>query len=302
MMTFLEIPELKKWGAVTVMALGISLSGCGGSSDGSDGSDNSGDSNFATADFNESQAVVSGEDDAKTVSTAVVESAQQAIFEEEQPDLSSVPTAVSIAASDEEFPVYDISKSLIEAAIMPSAVDVPVDGDCGGQAVVSYNDASSSYNIDYQDYCTGTGDEQYTINGHYYWDHFDDSSYTLTFEYTVTHLGETYSSNGTYSCDNKGVCTHQNYFVGTDGRQYRTENVSVSDFNGAYSVRARVYDQSLGYVDYESSNLTLCDSGVGFSSGTITITASGDTLVEVTFSGCNSYTITYNGTAYTVNY
>lgn len=300
MKTFLEIPEMRKWGAVALMTLGLGLSGCGGSSGGS-GSGGGDDGSFETANFNEDQAVVSGEEDAKTVSTAARESAQQAIVEEEQPD-QNFPVAVSIAANGEELPVYDISMSLIEAAMIPSAVEVPVDGDCGGRAVVSYTEDMSDYKIDYQDYCTAYSGEQYIIDGYYDWDNFDDSSnYTLTFDYTVTYLGETYRSKGTYSCNN-GECAYQNYFIGTDGRQYRTENVSVSESNGFYSVSARVYDQDLGYVDYESSNLTLCDSGVGFISGSITVTASGDTLVEVSFSSCDSYTVTYNGTAYTVNY
>jgi hypothetical protein len=298
MNTFFETTELRKWGAVAAITLGLGLSGCGGGSSGSGDGD---DGSFETASFNEEQAVVSGEDDAKTVSTAARESAQQAILEDEQPD-QNFPVAVSIAANGEQLPVYDISMSLIDAAMIPSAVEVPVEGDCGGRAVVSYTEDMSDYQIDYQDYCTAYGGEQYIIDGYYDWDNFDDSSnYSLTFDYTVTYLGETYRSKGTYSCNN-GECAYQNYFVGTDGRQYRTENVSVYGSNGSYSVSARVYDQDLGYVDYEASNLTLCDSGVGFSSGTITVTASGGTLVEVTFSSCDSYTVTYNGSAYTVNY
>ena len=298
MNAFLEISELKKWGSVAVLSLGLGLSGCGGSGGSGDSGSGSG---FERASFNEEQAAVNSEDDAKTVSTAARESAQQAILEEEQPD-QDFPLGISITANGEELPVYDISTSLIEAAMMPSGAEYVMDGDCGGRAVITYNDSLSDYKIDYQDYCTAYGGEQYVIDGYYDWENFDDSAnYSVTFDYTVTYLGETYRSQGTYSC-NDYDCTYQNYFVGTDGRQYRTENVSVYGSNGSYSVSARVYDQDLGYVEYESSGLTLCSSGVGFSSGTITVTASGGTLVEVTFSSCDSYTVTYNGTAYTVNY
>lgn len=300
MKPFLDTFGFRHAAFVVLCAFGLLMAGCGGSSGGDDGG--SGGSSFEPASYNEEQANVDSEDDAKVVSTAARESAQQAILEEEQPD-QGFPVGISIAANGDESLVYDISMSLLDVAAMPSAArTVPVEGDCGGKALVTTADDYSDQYIEYQDYCTISGEDQYIINGYFDFDNLNDSSsYRYTFDYAVTYRGETYRSRGTYTCNESG-CSYQNYFVGTDGRQYRTENVSVSGSNGSYSVSARVYDQDLGYVDYQASNLTLCDSGVGFSSGTITVTASGDTLVEVTFSSCDSYTVSYNGSAYTVNY
>lgn len=304
MKPFLDTFRFRHAALAVLCAFGLLLAGCGGSSSGGDGGEggSGGGGGFEPANYNEEQAVVGSDEDAKTVSKAARESAQQAILEEEQPD-QGFPTGISISANGEESLVYDISMSLLDVAAMPSAAEtVPIEGDCGGRALVTVSDNYSDQYIEYQDYCTIAGDDQYIIDGYFDFENRDDSSsYRYTFDYVITYRGETYRSRGTYSC-NEGDCSYQNYFVGTDGRQYRTENVSVFGSNGSYSVSARVYDQDLGYVDYEASNLTLCDSGVGFSFGTITVRASGGTLIEVTFSSCDSYTVTYNGTAYTVNY
>ncbi|NWO04425.1 MAG: hypothetical protein HLX50_01575 [Alteromonadaceae bacterium] len=59
----------------------------------------------------------------------------------------------------------------------------------------------------------------------------------------------------------------------------------------------------MGYVDYQASNLTLCENGYGFSTGSIRITDStGSNVVTVNFSGCSTYTVTYQGVGYTFSY
>lgn len=296
MNTFLAICESKKLGVAALMALGLTIAGCGGSSGGS-GDDDS----FETASFNEEAAVINDEDDAKTTAVATRESAQQAILEEEQPD-QDFPTGITIAANGAELPIYEISLNLIETSVLPTGAKTSIAGDCGGKAVVNYTENGSEYRIDYKDYCTALDGEKYVINGYYDWNNFNDASnYEMRFDYTVSYLGETYRSKGTYKCSN-GTCAYQNYFVGTDGRQYRTENVSVSSSGSSYSVSARVYDQDMGYVEYTSSGLVLCESGVGFSDGEITVSDDSGNTVTVTFAGCTDYTVTYNGSASTFDY
>lgn len=305
MKPFLDTFRFRHAALAVLCAFGLLLAGCGGSSSGGGddggGGGSGGGGGFEPANYNEEQAVVGSDEDAKTVSKAARESAQQAILEEEQPD-SGVPGGVLITTTGDTLPVYDISLELLSAGVMPSGLEYVSEGECGGRAVTNYAEDYSSQYIDYQNYCTSYGGEQYIIDGYFDFDNLgDSSSYQYSFDYVVTYRGETYRSRGTYSCNDNG-CSYRNYFVGTDGRQYRTENVSVSGSNGSYSVSARVYDQELGYVDYDASNLILCDSGVGFSSGTITVTASSGTSITVSFSGCDSYTVTYNGTAYPVTY
>lgn len=193
--------------------------------------------------------------------------------------------------------LLETSLDMIDQATLPSAVVTTVDGPCGGNATVETSQNAGVSMVRYNNYCSGG----YTINGYYRFVFSEGSStYTSEYDYTVTGNGETYNFSGT--CNQNG-CT--NSYVGANGQTYYTQNVSVSGSAGSgYDVSARVYDGDAGYVDYTATGLVMCTApDYGFSAGTISITdSSGTEVVSVTFSSCSSYTVMYQGTAYTVNY
>lgn len=300
----------KSWNlAVFAIAMSamLGIGGCGGGSSGGgvvDENDN--------GTINEQAATIQSEDDARLGADAAVESSYQAIVEDEVPSVG-LPAGITLENESLQDWLVEHSLALADLGLMPSGATYDVAGDCGGNAAVHYNEDFSDYRVVYDNYCTQAYQEQqYIIDGEIEWfgyENFGDENFTgewgYDFDYTVRYLGETNRYQGRVRCSGSDYanCSYSTNYQGRNGRSYRTENVSVSQSSSGYSVSARVYDQDLGYVDYQASNLVLCEGGYGFSSGSISITDStGSAVLTVTFSGCQSYTATYNGVAYTINY
>lgn len=293
MNAFLEISELKKWGSVALLCLGLGLSGCGGGSGGS-----------SEGSINEQAVTISDETGAEESSVAARQSARQAIIENES-SADGLPFGVEVSGASLRSKVIDFSQLSVLQQVTPEAYTSEFEGECGGSFDVTVDDSNyDSGTVIYNNYCmpVGSSAENAVINGRVdiNFESDDFNRYTANFDYTITYLGETTRFRGTESCNENG-CTAQTDFT-ADGRSYRSEGVVVTSTANGYSVRGRVYDGDRGYLDYEASGLVLCQSG-GFQSGSISITDStGEVVVEVTFSGCDSYTVTFDGVARTVSY
>ncbi|MDV2077692.1 hypothetical protein [Marinobacter xestospongiae] len=297
-----------------VLSTVIGLAACGGGGSGGSNDDTGGGDpgnqpgNSDSGSINEQAATIQSEEDAKAGADAAVDSAHQAIIEEQAPDVGGLPTGASISTQSQQDWVMSLTTEYATQALSPTAAVTEVEGDCGGEARVNFNDSRSAYTVVYDNFCTTISqNETYVMDGVFEWFGYDnlETEWGYDFDYTVDYLGETRSYSGTYRCGDSSYqsCSYINNYEGRNGRQYRTENVSVYESNGAYEVDARVYDEELGYVDYEASDLVLCDGGYGFSAGFISIKdSSGNNVIRIDFSGCSSFTVTYNGVASSYNY
>ncbi|WP_206074362.1 hypothetical protein [Marinobacter fuscus] len=297
-----------KAGTAIAFSLLLGLTGCGGGGGGG-GGDTGGDTGGGgggSVGFNEGAATISSNEDAKLGAEAATQSARQAIAEEATPDS---PFGVAIQVKPQEW-LVNHSLELVDSALAPTGAVMNVAGDCGGNARVNYtNNQFDNYSVVYDNYCTGSGEYRSVINGTFDFFGYDNvesgGEWGYTFDYTVTYRGETTSTKGTYRCNGDFLnCTYTSDYVGTNGRTYRTSNVDVDDnFDGSYDVSARVYDGDRGYIDYQATDLLLCEGGYGFQSGSIVVTdSSGGNVLRVDFADCNSFTVTYNGVSETYNY
>lgn len=298
------------WAILFSAVLGVT--GCGGSSSSGGGNpDNGGDNggNNGGGTVNEQPANIQSEDDARLGANAAVESAQQAIALEDSPG-GMFPGGVTLTQETRNDWVASHSLELAELGLVPSGAAFDVPGDCGGSASIDYNEGANDYRIVYNNFCVGDGGDNQIIDGTISWFGYTNMGtegvWGYDADYSVSYQGETEYFNYSYRCngDNYVGCTYDgSSYEGRNGRSYRSENVSVSESNGNYDVSARVYDEELGYIDYQASNLVLCEGGYGFSSGTITVSDSASNeVLTVTFSGCDSFTMTYQGSAYTIDY
>ncbi|MCK0163711.1 hypothetical protein [Marinobacter sp. S6332] len=303
-----------KAGLAVVFSALLGVTGCGGSSssgggDPANGGDNGGGNGGGTV--NEQPANIQSEDDAELGANAAVESARQAILLEDVPT-GGFPGGVTIAEQSQSGWLHTHTLDLVKLNQLPTAADVVViEGDCGGNVTFDSNDGGNSLRYNFNNYCVsdGSGGDRQVVDGTMSYFGYEnigtEGRWGYDFNYTITYRGETELVQGSYTCNGTGFtgCSYANNYEGRNGRSYRSENVSVSESNGNYDVSARVYDEDIGYVDYQASNLVLCEGGYGFSSGTITVSdEASNEVLTVTFSGCSSFTMTYQGTGYTIEY
>lgn len=243
----------------------------------------------------ESAATVDTENQAD-IATASRDSTVHLIGQSEGEDLPDLPSGVVLEEGEQT--VTALTQSLIESAQLPTAATNTIDGSCGGSATIdTATDGSNSW-IEYDNYCTGST----VIDGRIVYSVSDD---LLVYEYqnvTVTHGDTTETINMEMRCDlsNGYDCTYSSNLDGSDGRTYRTTSSEVTgNSSSGYDVSARVYDPDHGYIDIQASGITVCDNG-GIGSGTISVTdSSGDAVLTIEFSSCDSMTVTYNGNAQT---
>lgn len=259
----------------------LALAGCGGSS--SSGSDNSPDEQTSKPLEAVSQAPfkIEGKGDAETGALAARKTAKQAIARKKAPSLPSAPGG---------------------AEIQPVAAQGGISGSCGGTlSARSVGDNGSR--VTYDKYCIEgvDGGANIVIDGYVETSGTPGTSdYILYQNYTVTSDGETFTVRRSNSLNGEF------YVLDSDGQSYRTYGATVSDpdSNNAFDVEARVCVGDEGCITYKAEGLIECEApDVGFSGGTISITDEDDNeVVSVEFAGCSSYTVTYGGTGYTVNY
>ncbi len=101
--------------------------------------------------------------------------------------------------------------------------------------------------------------------------------------------------NMTIVCDGNDPCSIQSDFVGTDGRTYRIEDMTVlgSDSFG-WDVSATVYDPDLGsiIIDTTAPFMLDCPTGVP-SSGALSITGANFSVATVTYTSCTEFQVCF---------
>ena len=295
MKPFLDTFRFRHAALAVLCAFGLLLAGCGGSSSGGDDGGGGGSGGDVSA-FNEDPAVIDDEDDAEAGAEAARESARQAVLNDET---AVDPIGVEYVEIPLHKDVVDLADLHSLSALDPLAYTSSYEGPCGGSYTVTVDDTV----VVYDNYCVGSDLSQYLVNGRFDFDYQGSnfSQYVMQYDYTLTYGDESYRYQGTRRCDSNG-CSEQTEYVGTNGRRYRSQDVSVQYDGSGYSVSAVVYDGDRGYVRYEADNLVLCDSGIGFTSGTITVSDNSGAVVSVVFDGCTSYTVEYRGNSFQVTY
>jgi hypothetical protein len=188
-----------------------------------------------------------------------------------------------------------------------------VQGDCGGDATVTSTENSSgtemSGSVVYNDFCITSNGSNVVFNGTVYFsatysDTGDLQSFRFSYQdFTYTGNGETHTVNATFSCEYSGAtlsCATD--FEGTDGRTYRTTNVTVTGDSTGYDVEATVYDPDHGYVSIVATGITTNCANGRIGTGNITVSDSTGDVMTITFNSCSSYTVTYNGVSNTYNW
>ncbi|WP_111641411.1 hypothetical protein [Marinimicrobium alkaliphilum] len=271
----------------------LTLAACGGSS-----SDDQANGNGYEGEESAAEISVDNQGD---IAMAARASTEDAIVQFQGADLPGLPMGVSLDQAHNER-VGDTSLGLIAQAQPSGASTQTIEGECGGNAQFNFEDGDTQVgHIQYNNFCAGESDDTVVINGRVDFE-MSDSFYEVRYNnVTFTYLGETHTLNSTISCDlgGTGECSYSSDFSGSDGRTYRASNTQVSgNESTGYNVSARVYDPDHGYVDYQASGITLC-SGGGIGSGNITVSDSSGSVLEITFTSCDSMTVTYDGVSET---
>ena len=122
---------------------------------------------------------------------------------------------------------------------------------------------------------------------------------TTTFDIEITLDGQTTLLQATLSCTDYGQqCSYFQYFAEGDIDYQLTDLVLSGDSSG-YSVLARVYQENLGYIDVNGSDLTVCENG-NIGTGTLSVRDSTNAVVlTVSFSSCSEMVVTFDGVAQT---
>ncbi len=260
------------------------LSACG-SSDSSDEDGFDGETSAATADVDNQEALA----------VAAAEASKQAVNSDQGPNL---PLAVDIRSN--LLDIAENAKETIIASQLASGVVIDVSEICtgGGTASVDTNTSatpqevptSGNWDIEYSNCDTGNG----TIDGTMDYT-FSNSFQNVTIVYDIdfTTTEGSFSLSGTITCNNE-ECTYTEDFS-VNGVDYRIENIEVSEDIDGFNISGRVFDENLGYIDFETSDFTACSNG-NVQTGTITISDSTNTeVITVTFPNCNDCIVTFDG-------
>ncbi|MDX1756122.1 MAG: hypothetical protein R3175_08700 [Marinobacter sp.] len=276
-----------------MLAGSLGLAACGG---GGGGSSDEGEATFKT-----SAATLTTAAEAETAAEATRQASSQAIYAN---TALALPLAADVDSDSLAILVTDHAADLaLASATATGFTTETVEGTCGGSATGKAT-SETDFVVTYDDFCepldngsemliNGIVDLELTVENE------TVTAYAADFDLNIQTDGETYIEKGSLSCsgDNLDNCSYTSEFTGTNGKLYRVTNVSVSgDEYSGYQLSARVYDQELGYVDFNGSGLMLC-SGGGFSAGTIDVSDASGTVATLTFGGCAEYTVTFKGSA-----
>lgn len=231
--------------------------------------------------------------------------------------------------------INNVRSSMTESSNLPIGITEEQVGSCGGTATGTGSE--SKFKVTFNNYC----DEGVTINGTVTTSYSESSSSwstknitltstdgTMTFSgkgtctYTETSDTETETCNQSikvtangitnsasftevcvtsYSPSYQEICTESEFIKADNGKTYQVEDSSVEgDNTNGWDVEGTFYDPKYGSVDFDASDIQYCDNG-NIQSGSITLTDESNNRLFVTFPNCDEMTITFNGSATTVN-
>ena len=229
----------------------------------------------------------------------------------------TIPLAIQTANSNKfaENIIVDSLPQVLEYlrnSSLPSAYQEELPCDVSGSVLVTVDDSidsssesipeSGSMTMDFRD-CRD--DEASTVNGTATTTFTGDGGFTTVYQnftvaYTDPITGEQVVEtieNMTIVCDGNYGCSVQSDFVGTDGRTYRIEDMTVSgsDTSG-WNVSATVYDPDLGSVNFETTDPLMLDCPTGVpSSGALTMRGSNSVVATVTYTSCTEFQVCLEG-------
>ncbi len=237
-----------------------------------------------------SEAVIS-EDNKAQLAEASALGAKQVISNKSLP----------IGASSEQ--TFQAANQAVNKLMLLNALPVAADVSAqlctgGGSATVEGTEtkATFSFNQCNVDGIIMTGSGSLTTNS--------DESFVIVYrDFTMTVEGESITINLTASCDANLNCTISSDFVAINGDTYRISDTSFTGSNNSsYSISATVFDGELGSVSFTSSGMLFnCENGYP-STGALIITDAQSNELNVNFDSCDSYTVTLNGNADTLNW
>lgn len=172
-----------------------------------------------------------------------------------------------------------------------TGADFSIPGQCGGS--VSFTSRGDTTTLNYNNFCVEDDEGEVRTSGRAITREREDG-YQITYrDFVIRYSDGTVERipDMTLTCGELG-CVTSSDFVGSDGETYRIENAEVIDnLDGSFDLSLRVYDGDLGYLDIQAEGIVLCDNGIAAGTITITNAGPGGEDVQITFSGCNAYTI-----------
>lgn len=312
-------------------ALVTLLTGCGGSSDSSSGVSQISYSGVKTP------ATISADnsEDLASSSAAVTNSLISNDNSDDLPFGIATNTQSAKAGKTVNTIIGQVRSNLSDSSNLPMGITENINGSCGGTANASGSE--TKYKVTFNNFCEDgitlngtvsgsetdsssswssknvsitTADGTMTFSGSgtcSYTETEDTETETCTTNMTVTANGMTNSSSFTevcvssYSPSYQEICTESEFIKADNGKTYQVEDSSVEgDNTNGWNVEGTFYDPTHGSIDFQASNIQYCDNG-NIQSGSITLTDESDNTLLVTFTSCDEMTITFNGSATTVN-
>lgn len=293
------------------LAVSLALAGCGG---GGSGGNNGGPSTKTPTYTGSTAPAVATEENASDLATASIEGVKAAVRDD------ALELFLALQQAPQQEPAEWLASHSIDLLKNWPATSSPtlraatelLTGTCGGNVTMEQGAetaTSSTIYLRYNNYCMeGDGpNDRIIIDGRMRITTSETATHeiiTMAFEnLRITDGGETYYINTsmtvTCSLQDEDDCTfeHTSIFVGEDGRTYQLANVELDGDNASgFDIDARIYHSSHGYVDFTARGITICDNG-NIGTGSIKISDSSGEVMELTFSSCDQYTLTYNGVA-----
>ncbi|MEM7293227.1 MAG: hypothetical protein AAF420_07525 [Pseudomonadota bacterium] len=281
--------NLTKLGLAALLSL--SLIACGGGGGGG-GSDNSGGSTANTSPATATEA------NRGQLSAGASEASKEAI------NITSAPrrdAGVSSSQVNQAQSVVDHTLSQLSSTASRSLLtDTVIQGECGGNAVVTIDDSSQQISrIVYNSYCLVSQPENIIATGTVTFS-YSGNTETLTYtNFMITQGSESYTVNMTITCNTQTFeCTVMSNFTGGNGVSYSLSDMSVSgNSSSGYNITATVGDPVEGTFTITATNITVCANG-NIATGMVQITDStGAVVISVTYPDCDTMIVTFNGVA-----
>ena len=174
--------------------------------------------------------------------------------------------------------------------------------DQGGLATATSSTSGDSVTVSFTNCMSLLETEIFSIDGVAVMTINNDGSFSIVYKnFTMTLAGESFGFDGIIACDSSGlICTVSLDFVGLDGRVYRVQNLTISSTGvDSYSISATVYDPVHGYVSINGNVTYGCTNGLP-SSGSITFSGATGSEGSISYTDCDSFSVTFEGT--TTNY
>ncbi|MDQ1363081.1 MAG: hypothetical protein QG652_941, partial [Pseudomonadota bacterium] len=169
--------------------------------------------------------------------------------------------------------------------------------------VYTYGTTTSTINgtFTYEFSDANNGTYSITYNNVYY--SYVDTAYSISESSTISGSLTCINTNTTIDCTDNLTVSSSSF--SSEGGTYTNSDVVVTENNdGTYDIELTLDAPEIGALNIFADNIEIgtCGSEELIIGGTITITAEDGTYFTITFGGCDTFTVTFNGTAETYNW